>query len=233
MSRKCKTYSYKKSTASFVKRFRHPRVYYKTYESKQFPTFIDLHFTDSEYDRLTGGIILQLTYGIDVREEGNDPFVDLIEKANTNFNASTIPGAFPVDFFPILKCLPEWLPGMGFMETARTWLKDTIAMVDVPYNYTKDQMVSFFFPRSFIVVFTRSQAKGNAPPSFVSTVLENEEHMTPEEIRDLKYTASSMYGGTYIHQFRTIVVVTKFCPAFQAVPTRQSLPNTHSSWLWS
>jgi len=128
--------------------------------------------------KLTGGIILQLTYGIDVREAGNDPFVDLIENANSNFNASTIPGAFPVDFFPILKSLPEWLPGMGFMETARRWFKDTIAMVEVPYKYTKDQM-----------------AKGNAPPSFVSTALEDEEHMTQEEIRDLKYTASSMYGG--------------------------------------
>lgn len=89
---------------------------------------------------------MQLTYGIDVREEGNDPFVDLIEKANSNFNASTIPGAFPVDFFPVLRSLPEWLPGMGFMETARTWLQDTLAMVEVPYNYTKEQMVTSLSP---------------------------------------------------------------------------------------
>lgn len=104
------------------------------------PTFLDLYIY--VLIRLTGGIILQLTYGIDVREEGNDPFVDLIEKANTNFNASTIPGAFPVDFFPILRSLPEWLPGMGFLETARRWFQDTLAMVEVPYNYTKDQMVT-------------------------------------------------------------------------------------------
>lgn len=151
---------------------------------------------------------MQLAYGIDVREEGNDPFVDLIEKANSNFNASTLPGAFPVDFFPILKSLPEWLPGMGFMETARTWLKDTIAMVEVPYDYTKDQMVRVFHGHFLTVVFTRPQAKGNAPPSFISTILENEEQMTPEEIRDLKYTASSMYGGTSGPSIPIIVVIT-------------------------
>ncbi|PFH46689.1 hypothetical protein AMATHDRAFT_69284 [Amanita thiersii Skay4041] len=126
---------------------------------------------------LTGGIILQLTYGIEV-QENKDPFVELIENANANFNAATIPGAFVVDFFPSLRDLPEWLPGMGFMETARKWLKDTVDMVEIPYAYTKQQM-----------------AAGNAPPSFVSTLLEHEDSLSPEDIRDIKYTASSLYGG--------------------------------------
>ncbi|KAF8625149.1 hypothetical protein AX17_006927 [Amanita inopinata Kibby_2008] len=128
--------------------------------------------------KLAGGIILQLTYGIDVKEEGNDPFVDLIEKANNNFSAATVPGAFVVDFFPSLRKLPEWLPGMGFMKTARLWLKNTLDMVEVPYAFTKEQM-----------------SAGKAPPSFVSTLLEHEDLLTPEEIRDIKYTASSLYGG--------------------------------------
>ncbi|KAK2467136.1 hypothetical protein APHAL10511_000685 [Amanita phalloides] len=128
--------------------------------------------------KLTGGIILQLTYGIDVRDEGNDPFVDLIEKANGNFNAATVPGAFIVDFFPFLKCLPEWLPGMGFLKTARLWRQDTISMVEVPYKYTEEQI-----------------AAGKIPPSFVSKALESKERLTPDQIRDIKYTASSLYGG--------------------------------------
>lgn len=126
---------------------------------------------------LAGGIILGLTYGYQVQER-DDPFVNLIEHANGNFNAASIPGAFIVDFFPILRSLPEFLPGMSFMETARQWRKDTQRMVDVPYNFTKDQM-----------------AAGTAPPSFVSTSFEAESSMTEEEIRDLKFTASSMYGG--------------------------------------
>jgi hypothetical protein len=90
--------------------------------------------------RLAGGIILGLTYGYQVQER-HDPFVNLIEHANGNFNAASIPGAFIVDFFPVLRSLPEFLPGMSFMETARQWRKDTQRMVDIPYNFTKEQMV--------------------------------------------------------------------------------------------
>lgn len=89
---------------------------------------------------MAGGIILSLTYGIEVQDD-DDPFVNLIESANENFNAATVPGAFMVDFFPSLLLLPEWLPGMSFKALARTWAKATQAMVDVPYTYTKKQMV--------------------------------------------------------------------------------------------
>lgn len=95
------------------------------------------------YYRLSGGVILRLTYGYEV-QEGEDPFVNLIEGANENFNAATVPGAFPVDFFPALKNLPEWLPGMGFMKTARNWAKDTASMVEVPYKYTEDRIVRLY-----------------------------------------------------------------------------------------
>ena len=88
-------------------------------------------------------------------QDGEDPFVNLIEHANKNFNAATVPGAFMVDFFPSLRRLPEWLPGMGFIRTARRWAKDTAAMVDVPYEFTKQQMVRTLprpAPRRFICV---------------------------------------------------------------------------------
>ncbi|KAF5371382.1 hypothetical protein D9615_009698 [Tricholomella constricta] len=127
--------------------------------------------------KLAGGIILQLTYGITV-EEGEDFFVNLIEGANRNFNEATVPGAFPVDFFPSLRHLPEWLPGMGFMETARTWAKATAAMVEVPFAFTKRQIAS-----------------GTAPPSFVANLLEDEHTLSADEIRNIKFVASSMYAG--------------------------------------
>ncbi|KAF9474070.1 cytochrome P450 [Pholiota conissans] len=127
--------------------------------------------------KLSGGIIMRLTYGYEV-QDGEDPFVNLIEGANENFNAATVPGAFPVDFFPGMMKLPEWFPGMGFLKTARAWAKDTASMVEVPYKYTKDSM-----------------AAGTAPASFVSTSLENEASMSADELRDLKFTASSMYGA--------------------------------------
>ncbi|KAF8067015.1 cytochrome P450 [Lyophyllum atratum] len=127
--------------------------------------------------KLAGGIIMQLTYGYEV-QDGEDSFVTLIEGANDNFSAATVPGAFPVDFFPSLQKLPEWLPGMGFMETARKWARATEDMIEIPFKYTKKQMAS-----------------GAARPSFVSENLENEKTMSAGEIADVKLAASSMYGG--------------------------------------
>ena len=76
--------------------------------------------------------------------EGRDPFVDLIEGANENFNKASVPGAFVVDFFPSMKNWPEWLPGMGFIEQARKWRKDTDSMVEVPFDWTKKDIVSVY-----------------------------------------------------------------------------------------
>ncbi|KAJ7268013.1 cytochrome P450 [Mycena rebaudengoi] len=125
--------------------------------------------------KLTGAIILRITYGIEVQEE-EDPFVTLIEGANDNFNAATAPGAFLVDVFPSLLLLPEWLA--PFKQTARIWAKATKNMVETPYLFVRRQM-----------------AAGTAPVSFVSSLLENEDELSDEDVRDIKFTASSLYGG--------------------------------------
>ncbi|KAI0789549.1 OrdA protein [Abortiporus biennis] len=125
---------------------------------------------------LMGGIIMQLTYGYEVQDSDpkGDPFINLIEHANSNFNKASTPGVFLVDVFPSLRFLPEWLPGMGFKKLARDWKKDTDAMVQVPYEYTKSQIRS-----------------GSTVRSFVSAGLQQD---TKESV-DLDFMASSLYGG--------------------------------------
>ncbi|KAJ7105898.1 cytochrome P450 [Mycena epipterygia] len=125
--------------------------------------------------KLTGAIILRITYGIEV-QEGEDPFVALIEDANDNFNIATAPGAFLVDVFPIMLHIPEFLA--PFKRTARVWARATTNMVEAPYVFVRRQM-----------------AAGTASVSFVSSLLEDEKSLENEEVRDIKYTASSFYGG--------------------------------------
>ena len=48
---------------------------------------------------------------------------------------------------------------------------------------------------TFIEILIDFQAAGNAFPSFVSNSLENASSLSPDDIRDVKFTASSMYGG--------------------------------------
>ncbi|KAK7036970.1 OrdA protein [Favolaschia claudopus] len=85
--------------------------------------------------KLTGAIILRITYGIEVQEE-NDPF------------------------------------------TARIWARETKHMVEAPYHFVRQQMTS-----------------GTAPISFVSSLLKEEEKLSEEDLRDIKFTAASFYGG--------------------------------------
>ncbi|KII84162.1 hypothetical protein PLICRDRAFT_46528 [Plicaturopsis crispa FD-325 SS-3] len=127
--------------------------------------------------KTAGGLILMITYGITVRED-EDPFVTLIEGANANFSTATAPGSFLVDVLPALKLVPEWVPGAGFKRKAREWYAAMMDMVERPYGYTKEQM-----------------SQGTAPVSFVSSLLDEEDKMTPEQIDDIKYTASSLYGA--------------------------------------
>jgi len=67
--------------------------------------------------------------------------VNLIEKANSNFNVSTASGTFLFNLFPSLLKFPEWLPGMQFKAIAREWRKDMERMAEAPYDCTVEKMV--------------------------------------------------------------------------------------------
>ncbi|KAF5338823.1 hypothetical protein D9758_012046 [Tetrapyrgos nigripes] len=127
--------------------------------------------------KTSGSIIMKLIYGIEVQEK-RDPFVELIEHANDNFSLATKPGAFLVDVFPSLRYIPPGFPGGGFHALAAKWAKAFNDMVEVPYSYAKEMI-----------------ANGTAPVSFVSTSLEDEAKLTPEEIFEIKHTAASVYGA--------------------------------------
>ncbi|KAJ7097381.1 cytochrome P450 [Mycena epipterygia] len=125
--------------------------------------------------KLTGAIILRITYGIEVQEE-DDPFVSLIEHANDNFNIATSPGAFLVDVFPAMLYIPELLA--PFKRTARVWALATKNMVEAPFLFVRREM-----------------AAGTGAVSFVSSLLEDEAKLGSQDVYDIKYTASSLYGG--------------------------------------
>lgn len=111
-------------------------------------------------NRAAGAIILKIAYGYEL--QGNkDALVDLVDRAVLTFSLSATPGAWLVDLLPFLKYVPAWMPGAGFKRTAKEWGAILEEMVDVPYNFTKQQM-----------------AAGTAPSSFVSNLLEGKKLST-------------------------------------------------------
>ncbi|KAJ7485833.1 cytochrome P450 [Mycena latifolia] len=126
---------------------------------------------------MAGSLIISIAYGIDVLPAG-DPYIEIAERCNNELAIAGTPGAFLVDFIPLLKHIPSWLPGMAFKRQAREWRKDTIKMVEMPFAAVKS-----------------AKAAGVERPSFVSDCLDkinqDEDIASQEDL--IKRTAATMY----------------------------------------
>ncbi|KDR69246.1 hypothetical protein GALMADRAFT_160541 [Galerina marginata CBS 339.88] len=117
--------------------------------SKMLPRLLDRPEDFFEITQHTvGEMALSLTYGIST-DATNDPFIYLVERAIASILEATAPGAFLVDIFPILKYVPEFIPGAGFQKKARMWRKLQEKMREVPYQETVRTMTSGIFKPSF------------------------------------------------------------------------------------
>lgn len=85
---------------------------------------------------------MSIVYGIEVLPE-NDPYLRLVEEAVQPLIIASIPGAFLVDMLPILKVVPDWMPFASFKRKAKEWRNLARAMVEVPFEATKRNMVRF------------------------------------------------------------------------------------------
>jgi hypothetical protein len=65
-----------------------------------------------------GGITLSLAYGLQIRRF-DDPWINLAEMTLHTTTEAAVIGRYFVDIFPMLKYVPEWLPGAGFQKVAK------------------------------------------------------------------------------------------------------------------
>lgn len=111
--------------------------------------------------------VIALTYGINVQPE-QDPTIERGKKALQQLKKAAISGTYVVDFLPILKYVPSWMPGAGFKAYAKRVLPDTLAMINLPYNEGCSLIVSNPFtlhvlPNSNLVAtLSRKEMEKNA-----------------------------------------------------------------------
>ena len=89
---------------------------------------------------LVGSTTLSMTYSINVRPY-NDPYIKIAEDAVEAIAELVIPGAFLVDFIPILKYVPEWFPGAKFQSKAAMMRKHADIMRNTTFAATEELMV--------------------------------------------------------------------------------------------
>ncbi|KAI0322765.1 cytochrome P450 [Amylostereum chailletii] len=126
--------------------------------------------------KAVGTIILMISHGYQPKSE-TDPLVRIADEATDQLGVLLSPGMFAVDILPILKWVPEWFPGGSFHKTAREWRHTLFDMTNHSYEFVMQQM-----------------AAGTAIPNFVTNLLESKT-VSPEEEKDIKWAASSLYSG--------------------------------------
>ena len=86
---------------------------------------------------------MKIAYGIAV-QESDDPYISIAEEALIGAAEASVPGAFWVDFFPILKYVPAWFPGAGFQKKAARMREAVNTMADKPFYHVQEQLVQVF-----------------------------------------------------------------------------------------
>ncbi|KAF9026341.1 cytochrome P450 [Hymenopellis radicata] len=139
-------------------------------------------------------IILRTTYGYNIVPE--DPLVAKVEEAVAAFAHASSP-AFLVNTFPILRHVPDWMPGASFKQTAHLLSQSVDYIATWPLNWVKEHI-----------------ANGNAPTSYVST------HISAGEDEDvIKWSAASLYTAG---SDTTVISIEAFFKAMMLHPEVQA-----------
>ncbi|KAK6974715.1 cytochrome P450 [Favolaschia claudopus] len=92
----------------------------------------DMGFSARNTSRYHG--IINLGYSI----VEDDPFVRIAQQAQLAMVSAARPGAYLVDLFPVLKYIPEWLPGASFQKVAREGRELSTKLQTKPFATEQD-----------------------------------------------------------------------------------------------
>ncbi|CAE7173494.1 unnamed protein product [Rhizoctonia solani] len=130
-----------------------------------------------------GSAAFKLAYGYRFKSDQDPFYVNAVQTTQNLFNATMI-NNFWVNAFPILSWVPDWFPGTSWKRTARKWKDQKNLAIDVPYEWTKQQVAS-----------------GDFEPSVLSALLQDDEPVPglseaerEKELKELAYTL--FVGGT-------------------------------------
>lgn len=132
------------------------------------------------YCSLTSAIILKIVYGYTTSPDGRDPLLDLVNTMAQNISKSYVPLSWPVDIFPWLIHVPEWVPGLKFKSIARYHIKVSNLVNDVPWRFVERKISTGDYKPSIV-------------SSFLETFAENDASATLEAVEAVKYAAAMLH----------------------------------------
>ncbi|KAI0069313.1 cytochrome P450 [Artomyces pyxidatus] len=132
-------------------------------------------------EHFQGAIVMSTVYDYDVKAHGDRYLEAAIEMSKLGAR-TVMPGAVLVNHLPMLRHLPEWLPGTGFKKLARYGRSLGEEVRDTPFEYVKNRMRS-----------------GTARPSITLVNLQELEDIdspdSEEALRLIAAATGSLYPG--------------------------------------
>jgi hypothetical protein len=89
-------------------------------------------------------IIMDVVYGIQIQGM-DDNYIKLALTALEVIVKTRVPGKFWIEFMPILKYVPSWVPGTTAVRFGEKWKHAVEDMVNVPYDAVKTGEVSISY----------------------------------------------------------------------------------------
>ncbi|KAF4605998.1 hypothetical protein EYR38_000043 [Pleurotus pulmonarius] len=96
-----------------------------------------------------GAVLMDLSHGIQTRGQ-DDPYINVVEQALQGLIQAIVPGRFLVETFPIMKYIPEWMPGAKFQRLAKEWRELATRVVMDPFKKVKQDIANGIPNDSFV-----------------------------------------------------------------------------------
>ncbi|KAJ7760655.1 cytochrome P450 [Mycena maculata] len=174
--------------------------------------------------RTTAAIVLEICYGIHVADAG-DEYVALADQALAGISSSGNFGTFLVDYFPMLKYIPAWIPGAKFKREGLKWRRLSSRLLNYAFDSVKQKL-----------------EEGCAEPSLMTTELESLFREAPKKsraderetiIKDVAATTYAAGSDTTLSTLLSFVLAMVLHPDVQAkawaeldrVVPKDRLPN--------
>ncbi|KAJ7033902.1 putative monooxygenase [Mycena alexandri] len=115
---------------------------------------------ESHVKQRIGTIIIRIIYGRYISDE-SDRLLSIGRASMDIFSRAAEPGLWLVDSIPMLKDLPTWFPGVGFIATAKGWRDIVYKSAWDPYLWSKRsfELGTVLLPNTCATALQEKQAK--------------------------------------------------------------------------
>ncbi|KAF9449723.1 cytochrome P450 [Macrolepiota fuliginosa MF-IS2] len=152
------------------------------------------------------GVIMRVAYGYTIAGL-DDTFVRVAEETTRITDKTMANGSWLVDYYPIARYIPPFLPGGGFKCTGKVWRERLSYLSDVPHQWVKKQM-----------------ATGTYAGSFTSSLLTEDGVAVGKEREDIiRWCAGGLYVGA---SDTTVSAITSFILLMALHPNVQTRAQT-------